>query len=137
MCVSGEGIASFLGFEYCSVITLASRVFRLLLPILPSCLRFLSSELGLRWPSCWAPPPRYHCHRFGALFRWGNRFLSWIRVRSCDYSRVTRVRVLHTFLTTSLRYLRILALLGSQGVVTPPFWPALTFFSRAVPLLGF
>ena len=55
VCVSGEGFDSFLGFEYGDVITLASRVFRILLPILPSSLWFLSSELGLRWPSCWAP----------------------------------------------------------------------------------
>ena len=52
--VSGDGIDSFLGFEYCDVITLASRVFRILIPIIPSSLRFLRSELGLRWPSCWA-----------------------------------------------------------------------------------
>ena len=39
VCVSGEGIDSFLGFEYGDVITLASRVFRILLPILPSSLR--------------------------------------------------------------------------------------------------
>ena len=48
VCVSGEGIDSFLGFEYCDVITLVSRVFRILLPILPSSLRFLRSVLGLR-----------------------------------------------------------------------------------------
>ena len=54
MCVSGDGIDSFLGFEYCDVITLASRVFLILIPIIPSSLRFLRSELGLRWPSCWA-----------------------------------------------------------------------------------
>ena len=54
VCVSGDGIDSFLGFEYCAVITLASRVFRLLIPIIPSSLRFLRGELGLRWPSCWA-----------------------------------------------------------------------------------
>ena len=48
VCVSGKGIDSFLGFEYCDVITLASRVFRILLLILPSSLRFLRSELGLR-----------------------------------------------------------------------------------------
>ena len=29
VCVSGDGIDSFLGFEYCGVITLASRVFRI------------------------------------------------------------------------------------------------------------
>ena len=43
----GGGIDSFLGFEYCDVITLASRVFRILLPILPSSLRFLRSALGI------------------------------------------------------------------------------------------
>ena len=41
----------------------------------------------------------------------GIRFLSGIRIRCFDYSRVTRVRVLLTFYPTSLRYLRILALL--------------------------
>ena len=51
----GGGIDSFLGFEYCNVITLASRVFRILLPILPSSRQFLHSALGLRYPSCWAP----------------------------------------------------------------------------------
>ena len=55
VCVSGGGFNSFLGFEYGGVITLASRVFRILLPLLPSSLRFLSSVLWLRWPSCWAP----------------------------------------------------------------------------------
>ena len=40
VCVSDEGTDSFLGFEYCIVITLASRVFHILLPFLPSCLRF-------------------------------------------------------------------------------------------------
>ena len=52
---------------------------------------------------------RYRCHRFGTLLRWGIRFLSGIRIRCFDYSRVTRVRVLLTFYPTSLRYLRILA----------------------------
>ena len=54
MRVSGDGIDSFLGFEYYDVITLASRVFRILIPIILSSLRFLRSDLGLRWPSCWA-----------------------------------------------------------------------------------
>ena len=40
VCVSDEGTDSLLGVEYCIVITLASRVFRMLLPFLPSCLRF-------------------------------------------------------------------------------------------------
>ena len=39
--VSGGRPDSFLGFEYGIVITLASRVFRVLLPILPASLRFL------------------------------------------------------------------------------------------------
>ena len=39
--ISGGGIDSFLGFEYCDVITLASREFRVLLAILPTSLRCL------------------------------------------------------------------------------------------------
>ena len=78
-----------------------------------------------------------YCHRFGTLLRWGIRFLSRIRIRSFDYSRVTRVRVLLTFLTTSLRYLRILASLGVTRCDLPTFLPTLTFSSRAVPFLGF
>ena len=38
--ISGGGIDSFLGFEYVVVITLASREIRVLLPILPTSLRF-------------------------------------------------------------------------------------------------
>ena len=81
--------------------------------------------------------PRYRCHRFGALLRWGNRFLSWIRVRSCDYSRVTRVRVLLTFLTTSLRYLRILASLGVTWCDTPSFLAYPHVFLTCGPFIGF
>ena len=88
---SGGGIGSFLGFEYGDVITLASRVFRVLLSILPASLWFLRSALGLRWPSCLAPRPRCGCHLIGAHLRWGNRFFSWIRVRKGDYSCVTSV----------------------------------------------
>ena len=52
--ISGGGIDSFLGFEYGDVITLASRVFRVLLPILPS-LRLLRifGFVGVAW--CCAP----------------------------------------------------------------------------------
>ena len=81
--------------------------------------------------------PRYRCHRFGVLLRWGNRFLSWIRVRSCDYSRVTRVRVLLTFLTTSLRYLRILASVGVTWCDTPSFLAYPHFFLTCGPFIGF
>ena len=87
-------------------------------------------------PRCKATRQRSRCHRFGALLRWGIRFLSGIRVRSFDYSRVTRVRVLLTFLTTSLRYLRILASLGVTWCNPHTFLPTLTFSSRAVPFLG-
>ena len=69
----GGGFASFLGFEYGVVITLASHVFEYF-------------------------------------------FLFFLR--ACGFCA-------------------FLASLGSQGVVTPPFWPALTFFSRAVTLLAF
>ena len=90
-------------------ITLASRVFCILIMLFIT-LRFYTSGLGLRWPSSWArlaqvsaTRQRYRCHRFGTLLRWG------IRLRCFDYSRVTRVRVLLTFYSTSLRSLRILA----------------------------
>ena len=81
--------------------------------------------------------PRYHCHRFGALLQWGNQFLSWIRVRSFDYSCVTRVRVLLTFLTTSLRYLRILASLGVTWCDPPTFLAYPHVFLTCGPFLGF
>ena len=47
----GGGIVSFLGFEYGVVITLASRGFRVLLPILPTSLRFLRifGFVGVTW----------------------------------------------------------------------------------------
>ena len=69
--------------------------------------------------------------------RWGNQFLSWIRVRSYDYSRVTRVRVLLTFLTTSLRYLRILASLGVTWCDTPYFLAYPHVFLTCGPFIGF
>ena len=49
--ISDEGIDSFLGFEYRDVITLASREFRVLLPILPTSLRFLRifGFVGVAW----------------------------------------------------------------------------------------
>ena len=66
-----------------------------------------------------------------------NRFLSGIRVLSFDYSRVTRVRVLFTFLTTSLRYLRILALLGVTWCDTPYSLAYPHVFSTCGPFIGF
>ena len=69
--------------------------------------------------------------------RWGNQFLSWIRVRSYDYSRVTRVRVLLTFLTTSLRYFRILASLGVTWCDTPYFLAYPHVFLTCGPVIGF
>ena len=53
--VSGGGIDSFLGFEYGEVITLASRVFRFLLPLLRTSLRFLCiyGFVGVAW--CYDP----------------------------------------------------------------------------------
>ena len=49
--ISGGGIDSFLGLEYGNVITLASREFRVLLPILPTSLRFLPifGFVGVAW----------------------------------------------------------------------------------------
>ena len=49
--ISGGGIDSFLGFEYGDVISLASREFRVLIPILPPNLRFLRifGFVGVAW----------------------------------------------------------------------------------------
>ena len=66
-----------------------------------------------------------------------NRFLSGVRVRSFDYSRVTLVRVLLTFLTTSLRYLRILASLGVTWCDTPFFLAYPHVFLTGGPFIGF
>ena len=70
-------------------------------------------------------------------FAVGDRFLSWIRVRSCEYSRVTRVRVLLTFITTSLRYLRFLASLGVTWCDTPSFLAYPHVFLTCGPFIGF
>ena len=67
----------------------------------------------------------------------GDRFLSWIRVRSCECSRVTRVRVLLTFLTTSLRSLHILASLGVTWCDTPSFLAYPHVFLTCGPFIGF
>ena len=67
----------------------------------------------------------------------GESIPSWIRVRSYDYSRVTRVRVLLTFLTTSLRYLRILASLGVPWCDTPYFLAYPHVFLTCGPFIGF
>ena len=69
------------------------------------------------------------------LLRWGIRFLSGIRIRCFDYSRVTRVRVLLTFCPTSLRSLRILASL--RVTYCDPLLLAYPhLYSRAVLFLG-
>ena len=49
--ISGGEIDSFLGFEYGVVITLASREFRVLFPILPTSLWFLRifGFVGVAW----------------------------------------------------------------------------------------
>ena len=77
------GIDSFLGFEYGDVITLASRVFRVLLTILPACLRIMRSALGPRWPSCLAPRPRCGCHY--SVHIWGGGIDSFL---GFDYGKV-------------------------------------------------
>ena len=51
----GGGIDSFLGFDYGKVITLASSVFRVLLPILPTSLRFLRIFGFVRVTECGDP----------------------------------------------------------------------------------
>ena len=103
----------------------------------------LSSELGLCWPSCWAPlagmlgyASAVSLSPFRCAFAAGES-IPWIRVRGCDYSRVTRVRVLLTFLITSLRYLRILASLGVTWCDTPSFLAYPHVFLTCGPFIGF
>ena len=88
-------------------------------------LRFYTSGLGLRWPSSWArlaqvsaTRQRYRCHRFGTLLQWGIRFLSGVRLSCFDYSRVTRVRVLLTFILRAC-VLCAFWLRGESPIVTP------------------
>ena len=122
-------------------ITLASRVFCILIPLFHHPAVY-TCGLGLRWPSSWArlaqvsaTRRRYRCYRLGTLLRWGIRFLSGIRIRCFDYSRVTRVRVLLTFCPTSLRSLRILASLRvTYCDLLLLAYPHL--YSRAVLFLG-
>ena len=104
-------------------------MFRILIPIITSRLQFLALYVGATLAQLLgytSPDVRLRVSGIAVtdsvrLCGGGDRFLSWIRVRSCDYSRVTRVRVLLTFLTTSLRYLRILASLGVTWCDTPSF----------------
>ena len=144
VCVSGEGIDSFLGFEYCDVITLASRVFRILLQILPSSLRFLRSEFGLRWPSCWALLAQMLDYASAlsrspilCAFAVGESIPFLDSSTEFDYSRVTRVRVLLTFLPTSLRYLRIFGFVGVTWCDTPTFLAYPLVFLTCGPFIGF
>ena len=121
VCIDGAGI------DYSSVTSILFTYSALII------LRFYTSWLGLRWPNSWARLAqvsatrlRYRCHPFGTLLRWGIRFLSGVRIRCFDYSRVIRVRVLLTFYPTSLRSLRILASLRVT-YCDPSCLPTLTF----------
>ena len=112
VCIGGAGI------DYSSVTSIlyTYSAFSITLRFFFFFFFFSNQWVGARWPNSWArlaqvsaTRQRYRCHRFGTLLRWGIRFLSGIRIRYFDYSRVTRVRVLLTFYPTSLRSLRILA----------------------------
>ena len=70
-------------------------------------------------PYATATRPGSHWDRLGLFLCDGIDSFSWIRLRCCDYSRVTRVRVLFTFLATRLRSLRFLASLGVSIVCHP------------------
>ena len=69
--------------------------------------------------------------------QWGNRFLSWIRVRSCDYSRVTRVQVLLPILPSNLRFLRIFGFVGVTWCGDPTFLAYPHVFLTCGPFIGF
>ena len=63
--ISGGGIDSFLGFEYCDVITLVSREFRVLLTILPMSLRCLRIFGFVR--VAWCCDPTFLAYPHGLL----------------------------------------------------------------------
>ena len=108
VCIGGAGI----DYSRVTSILYTYSAFSITLRFLNQLVRaMLAQLLGYACPGV-TTHQRYRCHRFDTLLRWGIRFLSGIRVRCFDYSRVPRVRVLLTFYTTSLRYLRILASLG-------------------------
>ena len=127
------------------MITLASRVFRTLLPFIPSSLRFLGSELGLRWPSCWTSPAQMLGYASAvSLSPIWCAFAVGESIPFLDSSTELWLLSRHTCSSTSYvssyepaLFAHFLASLGPHGVTPPPFLPTLTFSSRAVPLLGF
>ena len=67
-----------------------------------------------------------------------NRFLSWIRLRKGDYSRVQRVSSTSSDSSNEPAvFAHFWLRRGHRGVATPPFLPTLTFSSRVVPFIGF
>ena len=92
------------------MITFASRVFRIIIQPFTSCLFLDAVSWGCAHPAvrlclpyATATRPLSPWDRLGLLLCDGIDSFSWIRLRCCDYSCVTRVRVLFTFLATSLR----------------------------------
>ena len=102
VCISGAGI----DYSHVTSVSYAYSTFYITLRFLNQLVRATLAQIlgyacpGVSYASAVSLSP------IGTLLRWG------IRVCSFDYSCVTRVRVLLTFFTTSLRYLRILASLG-------------------------
>ena len=98
------------------MIPFASQVFHIFIQLFTSCLLLdavrwgcAPPAVGLCLPYATATRPVSPWDRLGLLLCDGIDSFSWIRLRCCDYSRVTRVRVLLSFYPTSLRSLHILA----------------------------
>ena len=72
-------------------------------------------------PYATATRPGSHWARLGLLLCDGIDSFSWIRLRCCDYSRVTRVRVLFTFIATRPALVALFGFVGGFHCVSPPF----------------
>ena len=108
-------------------------------------IRVLGSELGLRWPNCWAQLAQMLGYASAvSLSPFRCAFAVGVSIPFLDSSTELWLLSRHTCSSTSsvssyepALFVHFLASLGSHGVTPPPFWPTLTFSSRAVPLLGF
>ena len=128
--ISGGGIDSFLGFEYCVVITLVSREFRVLLAVLPTSLRCLLI-FGFVWVAGLLRPHLSCLHsRFTVV-----RSLSWgfTVLALCGVRRATVA--LATIAGTITAPILLLALRSAADVAV--FFPVSRFFALVWGLLLF
>ena len=126
-------------------ITLASRVFRILIPIITLSLQFLAQSVRATLAQLLgSASPDVRLRVSGIAVTDSVRFCdlgidSFIRFES-EVVITLASHVFEYFLRFLLQACVICAFWlrwGSHGVTPPPFLPSLTFSSRAVPLLGF